>query len=544
MPHSVAELPSPEPSGDTPAIMALQAALVGSPDAQQVAGDCMTCHQEHHGSAVDIAHLTSRQCQSCHTNQFNSFEDGHPEFSDDAWARERALSYDHHSHETDHFQRSPEHALSCAACHVMNEQTGVMTLASFDQMCAACHDDQIRGAGRVAGAGFSILNLPAIDVRSLEDTDRWIGDWPADSAFVETGASEFTMALLEGLDAASVNLARSGDLVDLSDADDDALDRAADFAWRVKELWFDLASKGGPALAERLDPDGSGDDAPARVSAEAVRAAADAWMPNLRRDLAMRAAGVTPEAEPEPVDSSPASATPQSEDDDLFDDDLLDDDLLDDDLLADDDEDTDLLDEDDDLLGDDLLGDDLLDDELDEASEEETEPGDELSVPQWMLSAEDDVPGGGWYLSEDDFSVRHRPTGHSDEFMRAVIEWSSRRTSEDDAWSGLFLQVAGEGAPGACAKCHSALGTTDGEMVWTTPPSAGPEHGLLRFSHAPHVSGSTIGSCDGCHVPSRGASNGDFRPIRIASCLDCHRPGRSSSTCLTCHSYHSRTPWE
>ncbi|HTQ30391.1 MAG TPA: hypothetical protein VMI53_04205, partial [Opitutaceae bacterium] len=43
--------------------------------------ECTACHQEHLGRDADLRHMSDRQCQICHQTTFNSFADGHPEFS-------------------------------------------------------------------------------------------------------------------------------------------------------------------------------------------------------------------------------------------------------------------------------------------------------------------------------------------------------------------------------------------------------------------------------------------------------------------------------
>ena len=52
--------------------------MVGLSHGNEVA--CSVCHQEHHGN-VSLSQLTDRQCQSCHSQTFHSFEIDHPEFN-------------------------------------------------------------------------------------------------------------------------------------------------------------------------------------------------------------------------------------------------------------------------------------------------------------------------------------------------------------------------------------------------------------------------------------------------------------------------------
>ena len=54
-----------------------------------------------------------------------------------------------------------------------------MLVKSFDETCAACHLEQIKGKGQAAGhSGIAVLRLPGMDVQSLTNHGIVVGDWP------------------------------------------------------------------------------------------------------------------------------------------------------------------------------------------------------------------------------------------------------------------------------------------------------------------------------------------------------------------------------
>src|SRR5690606_19460826 len=59
--------------GRRPLSLALASFLPGSDERAEGMLACATCHHEHNGSLFDLKRLENRQCQSCHTNQFDSF---------------------------------------------------------------------------------------------------------------------------------------------------------------------------------------------------------------------------------------------------------------------------------------------------------------------------------------------------------------------------------------------------------------------------------------------------------------------------------------
>ena len=208
---------------------------------------CSTCHQEHHGKDFNIAHLSEQQCQVCHSVQFASLANGHPEFASYPYQRRTRIYFDHASHLQEHFPAAKEKApTSCQACHVPAVSGGKMVVNNFEQSCSACHADNIRKSSPVA-----FFRVPGIDVGSLSKAGISIGQWPKDA---DDKITPF-MELLLGSDTPggqALAALKGKDLLDLSGASREQLAAAGKLAWAVKELLFDFEVEGQPFLLKRL----------------------------------------------------------------------------------------------------------------------------------------------------------------------------------------------------------------------------------------------------------------------------------------------------
>ncbi len=272
-------------------------AMVAASDTDQVA--CATCHHEHQGRDATLATLGDTSCQVCHSEAFESFEHGHPEFESYPYQRRLGIAFDHASHLRDHF---PNHTgtaaapTACTACHALDASGERMPVRNYTTMCAACHDDDIAGSSQIEGAGLGFLGLPALDTMALEERGIAIGRWPSDSMMTEVGVSPF-LAQLYASDAeraADVARLHSVDLLDLMDADDDTLAAVERFAWGTKQLLFEVKRDGHAALVARLDADRELADALLnRMPEDLFARALDAWLPDLEDELARHAAGET-----------------------------------------------------------------------------------------------------------------------------------------------------------------------------------------------------------------------------------------------------------
>jgi hypothetical protein len=537
------------PSSSAPLTIKVAAALMTQEHIQGDGLACSSCHSEHHGSDADIAAFSDANCVTCHQVKFGQFSDGHPPFSGYPNDRRTHLFFDHVSHIDKHFADEDNQALApnaCNDCHVTQTGGGRMVLKPYEETCNSCHGGQIAGDGRATAKGIAVLGLPGLDVSTLIERGIGIGQWPE---FAEEELSAFMRSLLAAKEEFAEHEAALGDLdlLDLTDADDAQLGHVAALAWMVKELFYDLESRGTAALAEHLaetlgelNHPAQHNELLAALPPDMVEAARLDWFPSLLEEVQRHAAG-------QDVDSvvveAPIKAKKPTTDDDgdedfdaLFGDDGADEDT---------DEDFDA------LFGDgdggdgnelDISASDDDDDDVDETESSEFEYEDP------RIGVEDRAGAGGWY--REDYQLRYRPVGHADSFIRSWIEASA--SSEHVAVQGIFKELTRDGAPGACGKCHS-VDEVDGERIinWQVR-QADPNHKQFnRFSHRAHFNLLDQEGCMTCHAfnkesdyassfddtdPHTFASN--FHSLSAETCAQCHQEGKAGESCVSCHNYH------
>ena len=190
---------------------------------------------------------------------------------------------------------------------------------------------------------------------------------------------------------------------------------------------------------------------------------------------------------------------------------------------------------------------------------------------------------GGWYRFDSDLSIRFRPHGHADRFLKNWFEQSVKipnhsksnslmqleRIFENPSASG-GLATQGPVASGRCLLCHTVDRIKNGSqhINWSAKPSRKNHWGLNKFSHAPHVTSGNF-TCVSCHrwesastqaiyreeflnFDSRSRrwkfeSNGTmpntsgFAPLNKTKCATCHNGAATGDNCLKCHNYHHRS---
>ncbi|MBL8889345.1 MAG: hypothetical protein JNL67_05165 [Planctomycetaceae bacterium] len=228
------------------------AMLVGLPfkNGQPIA--CATCHREHHGQEIDMKAMTNQQCQSCHGQTFHSFELDHPEFKNWPTIAPQGIRFDHSTHHFKHFPQG-NRPFECAQCHRDDKQGNVQLLVGFEQACGSCHQGPIDLS---AERGLALLRIPSLDVRSLQEAQQAVGQWPeALSQGFDGRLSPFSELLLRadkdaaaGLDVLGVGF----DFLDLDPADRTQAQAATQIAWGIKRLVADLALRGNEAIRQRL----------------------------------------------------------------------------------------------------------------------------------------------------------------------------------------------------------------------------------------------------------------------------------------------------
>jgi hypothetical protein len=185
-------------------------------------------------------------------------------------------------------------------CHVDGPDKNVKQLASFEQSCATCHEQQIQQS---AESGIAIFALPSIDTEAIEAQQLNVGTWPLVATGDFDGKFPPAMKLLLYADADAAEAldrfeARYGANFDFADVDGEDADQVADaveLVWASKRLLNEMALSGRAAIASRLTRALASD-----VSAEQVaRLAAELdesvfqntvrrWLPGLAAEVASR----------------------------------------------------------------------------------------------------------------------------------------------------------------------------------------------------------------------------------------------------------------
>lgn len=542
--------------------------------------ECTSCHTEHHGRMADIRTIDDNQCQVCHQDTFKSFNDGHPDFGAYPYGRRTRIIFDHASHLQKHFKDPASQAsapASCLDCHVPGDTQGKMLVRSFEQSCASCHEPQIKGEGRAGAKGIAFFRVPGLDVETLEEAGHAIGQWPE---FAEGPVNPFIKLLLSTDPEAVADLKaiETLDTLDLGSATPPQKAAASRTAWRIKTLFFDLTTQGQTVLMNRLGViSGDGAVSPAllaQLPGDALLAAKNAWWPDLFTEVPNYRNGILPPL-PEPAKPAPAATPkPAAGGDDLI---LGDDDILGGDDLPASSPAPAKKTASDDILGDDILGDDILGDDLaDTPPAKPASPasdslddilgdlGDELAAPAapktpppppvvTPVDPEAWVAMGGWYRSDDTYTLYYRPVGHADAFMKAWIDALGRPSS--DGMPFKPRELIDNKAPGLCAKCHSVDQTPNGldRMNWHAAQFNPRNHEATKFSHTAHFSLLNERGCQTCHVidpqadylssydeanAAKGIHHSNFQALSKETCASCHQNKIAGNSCQLCHNYH------
>lgn len=216
-----------------------------------------------------------------------------------------------------------------------------------------------------------------------------------------------------------------------------------------------------------------------------------------------------------------------------------------------------------------------------EAQAESSLNREDGQVLPWRFTPERKV---GWVRSDRSWTLVYYPQAHADGVLARSIEIVAGASWELD--SPQDLAVSGDGllnqlvawrqaaeesshaagirafaesmssptAVGACTKCHQMPGADAARpMQWRGYRRDVNRSQFTRFSHAPHVTQTELRDCRSCHsletdgvmqTVSTGGGTGmsEFHAMTRQDCANCHRSGRASNSCTTCHSYHVDLP--
>lgn len=169
-------------------------------------------------------------------------------------------------------------------------------------------------------------------------------------------------------------------------------------------------------------------------------------------------------------------------------------------------------------------------------------------------AVDDRRTGGGWRLDEKTLSLRYRPPGHDDPFLRAWIDVIASLPDEHaELREATLAEFSRPGAPGACLTCHSVdRDAADRPIVhWRGRDRLAEPRAFTFFSHRPHLAQPELADCTRCHQidPSAdlqaGYTGGDphafrseFVSLSKTACVECHRPHAAGDSCTQCHNYH------
>ncbi|MBI1902582.1 MAG: hypothetical protein HYS13_15885 [Planctomycetia bacterium] len=518
---------SAEPSGTAPFLLSVARFAMGAPADANHALACAACHNEHRGSDASLTAMTDMQCQVCHDRPFRSFSQGHPEFGHYPYLRRTLLYFDHVSHYGSHFTdprlsaSQKDRVPGCRECHVQDPAGQAMVVRGFDTVCAICHREQIEDD---TSPGVPFLALPILDLKTLDATR--IGQWPAvfDKHLLAAADVPPLMRLLLRADpefAEAESQLAGVDLSDLSQASERQKQAAESYVWSIKKLIYEAVTDGQAPLRQRFV---------LALGSKAAKTELD--------DIV----GQVP---------LPAFAAAQQR------------------WLPD------------------LKSEFEAHQDGRQLSLPRAAPKGDAETPKDAAPARESVLAGdrsvtsGWYLRDVDLSLRYRPVGHADRFLRAWLDagarvgqsssadaapGSSPGTSLTAALKGVFHSLARPSAVGRCMKCHTADSDAAGGTTirWLSRQPALEDRNFTKFSHRPHITPPGNDGCLPCHslkeasdsaaswslfrpvfLGADGSLNtnphgldGNFAPLSKAQCASCHAPGAARDGCLTCHNYH------
>jgi len=521
--------------------------------------ECSQCHREHQGANASLAEITSQRCQACHVQRFESFGDGHPEFTSYPSRSPARIAFDHSKHQQEYFSKKQAN-FDCKECHLRSDERGpvgnIFRSVSFERACSKCHE---AGLNTALEDGIAWIQLPSFHVEKWREASVEIGAWPASASSIDDGTLHpWTRILLAG-DPEFADILRDWpSSLRISDLKvDNAEDRArvAAIAHAYRRLIDSLAKGGQKALSERLVSGlasyRSGHNIPetamaawidevvAHIPPDLFRLAGREWFGSETRSDA-KLGGVYPKVRSATLTS--ARGTPV-------------------DLVREPPSDPD---------ADDLLSGDSL---LTTTGTNPGENGDINSTSQEPnpLSARNRLASGGWLLDNERLAIVYVPTGHADPWISRWIELEGVHDAVAQASTGHSSRRTD--LRQQCLQCHlqpkpfldasnlSLEGDQKHNMAWRSVPHAVGNRPFTRFNHSPHLAIPALGDCKSCHrmssnpskesngvryidtpqrnelvAPSFTASH--FEAMSKDACADCHHRKAAGDQCTKCHHYH------
>ncbi len=561
--------------------------------------ECSQCHREHQGADASLEAITSQRCQACHVQRFNSFGDGHPEFTSYPTPTTTRIAFDHSKHQQEYFSKK-QASFDCKECHLRSDEQGplgsVFRSVSFERACSKCHETSLNAA---LEDGIAWIQLPSFHVEKWKGAHVEIGAWPESASLIDDGSLHPWTRILLASDPEFADVLSNWPIsLRISDLKvDNAEDRArvAAITNAYRRLIDTIAKGGQKALAERM---ASGLDS-YRKSHNFPEAAMAVWIdqvvakipPDLFRLASQEWFGIeTPSdsklgnAFPKTHAAKLASTTsrpfapirqpPANQDAD---------DLLSSDSLLATPESTfrkggvddpksnegDLLDQD--PTGSDLLGGNSL---LEKGLGGELLPQTSKEKVAKHLPARDRLASGGWMLDNERLAIVYVPTGHADPWISRWIELEGVHDAvagDEDSHASRRTDLTQQ-----CRQCHpqpkpfleteplTPGGEESLDRGWRSLAHAAGNRPFTRFNHFPHLDIPALSDCKSCHrmlpqpmrepavaryvstgekkdVVAHRFSDSHFEAMRKEACADCHHRKAAGDQCTKCHNYHVQT---
>lgn len=522
---------------------------------------CSTCHREHHGADADLSRLTDRQCQTCHTPQFHSFETDHHEFPVNYPTRRRSrIAFDHVSHKAQHFV-AKNRDFDCRLCHSGDRIDNVQTLVSYERACQECHDHQVLDSERLV-----LLEIPSIDVAAVRRFGGNLKRWPASAGAQFDGRISPLMRVLLEADAqvhdALDQLGPNFEFTHVDSSDERQVRLASVVAVGIEALVAELAVDPRATLRRRMAqsigcaPDALAlNDWLATAPLESLRGLestwfvasesnagspsqssdSSRWIPSSSDIMARYSVAQDPRANPQELDELVANPltklvqrsreTPQSDNDGGVKADppgtalrssppgkLLPNPTVQDPAQ--------IIPESELLAVNPLRGEKLLrqTESADAAAPPKVAPVD-AAAPRRQDAGQTEMnptaggapPGlvdvdgdrmDGWSVDPSLLTVSYKPNRHLDHSLELLLNLaaSSAGKQSHPAVQQLFEDLTRDVGVGACGKCHTADRLADAhEMNWKATYRDPMLRGFTNFSHRPHLIESGGQACTSCH---------------------------------------------
>ena len=563
-------------------IAANLASMTGLSHRNEVA--CSVCHQEHHGN-VSLSQLTDQQCQSCHSQTFHSFETDHPEFNQWPQINRQNIAFDHGTHLNKHFKNANTE-FNCNLCHVDDSSQKVKRMASFEQACGSCHAQQIADSGQ---AGWTLFELPRLDMAAIEEAKLNVGNWPASATSDFDGDLPPMMRMMlagdPDLQKVMSQLDEDFSFGDIDIDDADSIELAVELVWGIKRLMQELSETGQAAIDRRLSIV-MGERYSREISHQLIRglnpeifaATAKRWLPNIeedirqhqsqrmsfkRRAVEMKLAAYVRPARPVKPSQELLAENPLSRE--AF--------TKTADPAANGGQTA-------------IAGDSAKEgyEQTDSSAGAEipaanTESSELLAInplkgssgtsapaasnpptknpaathrrqqmpvtvsPPKELSLLPEVAGVamkfGWYRNDRLLKIGYRPKDHADAVVKSWSDCVSRIADADrnPASSALFEQVNSTISAGACRSCHTVNRTDDNvfEFAWLADRRDGIRSSFTKFSHRPHLTQWSIRECATCHRMNESVSLvGTFESCDASEGKSNFHP-IVKADCVSCH---------